>query len=47
MKSIAIEFVRDPKEQNYVIVSVFKGLYGNLGDLAEFKKGHLMCKRIK
>lgn len=30
-----IEFVREPKEQSYGTVAVFKDLYGNLWDLVE------------
>jgi catechol 2,3-dioxygenase-like lactoylglutathione lyase family enzyme len=47
MLSIGIEFVRDPKEQPYGIVAVFKDLYGNLWDLVQFKEEHLMYSRIK
>ncbi|MEG1004018.1 MAG: VOC family protein [Clostridium sp.] len=46
MKKRNIEFVREPKEQDYGIVAVFKDLYGNLWDLIEFKKNHPMYKRI-
>ncbi len=42
-----IEFVRDPKEQSYGIVAVFKDLYGNLWDLVQFKESHPMFQRIK
>ncbi|QZY56635.1 VOC family protein [Crassaminicella profunda] len=42
-----IEFVRDPKEQSYGTVAVFKDLYGNLWDLVEFKENHPMAKRVK
>lgn len=42
-----IEFVREPKEQSYGIVAVFKDLYGNLWDLVQFKESHLMFQRIK
>ena len=41
-----IEFVREPKEQDYGIVAVFKDLYGNLWDLVKFSKDHPMTKRI-
>ena len=41
-----IEFVREPKEQDYGTVAVFKDLYGNLWDLVEFCKDHPMAKRI-
>lgn len=47
MKSIGIEFVREPKEQDYGIVAVFKDLYGNLWDLVQFEKNHPMSARIK
>jgi len=36
--SKGIEFVREPKEEAYGTVSVFKDLYGNLWDLIEPKK---------
>lgn len=36
MVSKGIEFVREPKEQSYGIVAVFKDLYGNLWDLVQF-----------
>ena len=45
MKKMDIEFVREPKEQDYGIVAVFKDLYGNLWDLIEFKENHPMHKR--
>ncbi|MCH7323035.1 VOC family protein [Solibacillus sp. MA9] len=42
-----IEFVREPKEQSYGIVAVFKDLYGNLWDLIQFEKNHPMFQRVK
>jgi len=33
-----VEFVREPKEEAYGTVAVFKDLYGNLWDLLEPKK---------
>ena len=42
-----IEFVREPVEQEYGMVAVFKDLYGNLWDLVQFVKEHPMAKRIK
>lgn len=47
MCSKGIEFVRDPKEQSYGIVAVFKDLYGNLWDLVQLKESHPILKRIK
>lgn len=47
MKSIGIEFVRNPQEQEYGTVAVFKDLYGNLWDLIQFKETHPMFKRVK
>jgi catechol 2,3-dioxygenase-like lactoylglutathione lyase family enzyme len=35
MKSVEIEFVREPSEEVYGTVAVFKDLYGNLWDLIE------------
>ena len=47
MKEIGIEFVREPKKQDYGTVAVFKDLYGNLWDLIEFNENHPMFKRVK
>ncbi len=47
MISKGIEFVREPKDQSYGTVAVFKDLYGNLWDLVELKEGHPILKRIK
>jgi catechol 2,3-dioxygenase-like lactoylglutathione lyase family enzyme len=38
MRTQGIEFVREPKEENYGTVAVFKDLYGNLWDLIEPKR---------
>jgi len=42
-----IEIVREPKEQSYGLVAVFKDLYGNLWDLVQFKEGHPILKRSR
>ncbi len=42
-----IEFEREPKEQDYGMVAVFKDLYGNLWDLVQLKDGHPILERIK
>ncbi|KZL91823.1 VOC family protein [Clostridium magnum] len=47
MIKVGIEFVREPKAQDYGTVAVFKDLYGNLWDLVEFNKEHPMSKRVK
>ena len=47
MISQNIEFIREPKEQEYGIVAVFKDLYGNLWDLIQFTEEHPVSKRIK
>ncbi|CRK84542.1 VOC family protein [Neobacillus massiliamazoniensis] len=47
MMTKGIEFVREPKEQSYGIVAVFKDLYGNLWDLVQFKESHPMFQRVK
>lgn len=36
-KNRGIKFVREPKEADYGIVSVFEDLYGNLWDLVQIK----------
>ena len=38
MRSRGIEFVREPKVEQYGTVAVFKDLYGNLWDLVEFNE---------
>ncbi len=45
MVAKGIEFVRDPKEQSYGTVAVFKDLYGNLWDLLQLKDDHPLMKR--
>lgn len=47
MVSKGIEFVREPKDQSYGMVAVFKDLYGNLWDLLQLKEDHPISKRIK
>ncbi|MGS2746493.1 VOC family protein [Bacillus zanthoxyli] len=47
MISRGIEFVREPKEQEYGIVAVFKDLYGDLWDLLQLKDDHPIVQRIK
>ncbi len=47
MKAIGIEFEREPKEDDYGIVAVFKDLYGNLWDLIQFNENHPMYQRVK
>lgn len=47
MLSKGIQFVREPKEQSYGMVAVFKDLYGNLWDLLQLKEDHPISKRIK
>ena len=37
MTSKGVEFVREPKEEDYGTVAVFKDLYGNLWDLLQKK----------
>lgn len=47
MIASGIEFVREPKEQDYGTVAVFKDLYGNLWDLVQFQQNHPMYNRVK
>jgi len=47
MLAAGIEFVREPKEQDYGIVAVFKDLYGTLWDLVQFNETHPMAERVK
>lgn len=41
-----IEFVREPKEQDYGTVAVFKDLYGNQWDLLQLNPDHPMARRM-
>jgi len=45
MKSKGIEFVREPKKEDYGMVAVFKDLYGNLWDLLQLNEDHPISKR--
>jgi catechol 2,3-dioxygenase-like lactoylglutathione lyase family enzyme len=36
-RSKGVEFVREPREESYGTVAVFKDLYGNLWDLIQFR----------
>lgn len=47
MVSRGVEFVREPKEQPYGMVAVFKDLYGNLWDLLQLHEDHPIAKRMK
>lgn len=47
MKEKGIEFVREPKEDSYGTVAVFKDLYGNLWDLLQLKEDHPIMQRMK
>ncbi|GLI83803.1 hypothetical protein ANABIO32_15000 [Rossellomorea marisflavi] len=47
MVSNGIEFVREPKEQEYGKVAVYKDLYGNLWDLLQLNEDHPMAKRAR
>ncbi|WP_172254333.1 VOC family protein [Saccharibacillus deserti] len=47
MKRSGIEFVREPKEDSYGTVAVFKDLYGNLWDLLQLKEDHPVMRRMK
>jgi catechol 2,3-dioxygenase-like lactoylglutathione lyase family enzyme len=42
MKSRAVKFCRDPKEEPYGTVAVFEDLYGNKWDLLQLKKNELI-----
>ncbi len=46
MLSKGIEFVREPKEQPYGMVAVFKDLYGNRWDLLQLNEDHPIVKRM-
>ena len=46
MTAKGIEFVREPKTEEYGIVAVFKDLYGNLWDLLELSDQHPLAGRV-
>jgi catechol 2,3-dioxygenase-like lactoylglutathione lyase family enzyme len=45
MVAKGIEFVREPAEQDYGTVAVFKDLYGNQWDLLQMNDNHVMAGR--
>ncbi|MDO3412591.1 VOC family protein [Saccharibacillus sp. CPCC 101409] len=47
MKEKGIEFVREPQEQPYGTVAVFKDLYGNLWDLLQMNDDHPISLRTR
>ncbi|MBY9078820.1 VOC family protein [Paenibacillus sp. HN-1] len=47
MAAKGIEFVREPKEQPYGMVAVFRDLYGNQWDLLQLNEDHPIMKRMK
>lgn len=46
MVADGVEFAREPQEQDYGIVAVFKDLYGNLWDLLQLNDEHPMAHRL-
>ena len=44
--SNGVEFVREPKAEDYGTVAVFKDLYGNLWDLIQYAPDHPMQARL-
>lgn len=47
MIELGVEFIREPKIEDYGKVAVFKDLYGNLWDLVQFNENHPMNARVK
>lgn len=47
MTSIGIEFIRQPQQQDYGTVAVFKDLYGNLWDLLQLNPSHPVLSRLQ
>ena len=45
MKSLGVNFIRDPQEQEYGTVAVFEDLYGNKWDLLQLNPDHPMANR--
>ena len=46
MKAKGINFIREPKEQEYGTVAVFEDLYGNLWDLLELRRDHPILRKF-
>ena len=44
MLAAGVNFVREPKTEDYGTVAVFEDLYGNLWDLIEYAPGHPMSR---
>ncbi|GAA5647566.1 VOC family protein [Vibrio proteolyticus] len=47
MVADGIEFVRDPQQQEYGMVAVFRDLYGNLWDLLQLNDSHPILARTQ
>lgn len=45
MKSVGVNFIREPIEQEYGTVAVFEDLYGNMWDLLQLSPDHPMATR--
>ena len=46
MVADGVEFAREPQEQDYGTVAVFKDLYGNLWDILQLNDEHPMAHRL-
>ncbi|NMH66223.1 VOC family protein [Shewanella salipaludis] len=46
MRADGIHFVREPQQQDYGTVAVFRDLYGNLWDLLQLHADHPMAARM-
>lgn len=46
MVADGVEFAREPQEQDYGTVAVFKDLYGNLWDLLQLNDEHPIAHRL-
>lgn len=46
MKSVGVNFIREPVEQPYGTVAVFEDLYGTQWDLLQMSEDHPMLKRL-
>ncbi len=47
MLARGIKFIREPKQADYGMVTVFEDLYGNLWDLIQLNEDHPIAQRIK
>ena len=46
LRANCVNFIREPKEEEYGTVAVFEDVYGNLWDLLQLRPGHPVAARM-